>query len=159
MEKFLKVPPHAHLTFTDGSSIGNPGPGGAGYYMLTRSSPLEDHKFFSIHLPNTTNNKAELTAIIVALSHLRANHGKGGTPSPSTYRIYVDNQYAIDATLGNSRPRSNLTLVRDARRALERLSRLAEVHIMWVPGHAKIYHNTIADFMAKRGSTASSSTT
>ena len=152
MDKFSKISPRARLTFTDGSSFGNPGLGGAGYYMLTRSSPVEEHLFFSIHLPNTTNNKAELLGLIIALNHLRTGIEDGDFPTSPDYHIFVDNQYAIDATLGNSRPRSNLSLVRDARRAYGRLSGLTTAHITWVPGHAKIFYDEVADHMAKRGS-------
>ena len=67
--------------------------------MLTRSSPVEEHLFLSKHLPNTTTNKAELLGLIIALNHLRTGIEGGDFPTSPAYHIFVDNQYAIDATV------------------------------------------------------------
>ena len=51
--------------YTDGSSIGNPGPGGYGIVMLVEG---EDYKKeFSQGFKLTTNNRMELLAVIIAL--------------------------------------------------------------------------------------------
>src|SRR5438045_1870315 len=49
--------------YTDGASLGNPGPAGAGVVLLFR----EHRKEASIYLGVTTNNVAELTAVLEAL--------------------------------------------------------------------------------------------
>ena len=152
LEKLSQIPRNALLTFTDGSSFGNPGPGGAGYYMFTRLAPLPHHLFSSTHLPNTTNNKAELQALTEALTFIEARLTNRASPHIPPIHLFSDSLYAINATLGNSRPKTHLSLVRDARRAFERLSRQTTPHISQVPGHAKIFYNEVADFLAKRGS-------
>jgi ribonuclease HI len=53
------------IIYTDGSSLGNPGPGGYGIVMKTSDGQLE--KTFSKGFRWTTNNRMELLAIIDAL--------------------------------------------------------------------------------------------
>ena len=53
--------------FTDGSSRGNPGPGG--YGVILRCG--EHYKELSAGFPETTNNRMELTAVIVGLEAVR----------------------------------------------------------------------------------------
>ena len=55
--------------YTDGSSIGNPGPGGYGIVMLVEG---EDYKKeFSQGFKLTTNNRMELLAVIIALEKIK----------------------------------------------------------------------------------------
>ena len=58
MNKLIKI-------YTDGSSIGNPGPGGYGIVMLTEDGKYK--KEFSQGFKITTNNRMELLATINAL--------------------------------------------------------------------------------------------
>ena len=53
---------------TDGSCIGNPGPGG---YAAIIQIPRHDDIRVQGHDPSTTNNRMEMTAVIEGLSHLR----------------------------------------------------------------------------------------
>jgi ribonuclease HI len=71
--------------YTDGSSKGNPGPGGFGVIMQ-----LGKHvKEFSVGYRLTTNNRMELGAVIFALEQLKsANY---------VIEIYSDSKYVIDA--------------------------------------------------------------
>ena len=55
--------------FTDGSSRGNPGPGG--YGVILRCG--EHYKELSAGFPETTNNRMELTAVIVGLEAVSAD--------------------------------------------------------------------------------------
>ena len=55
--------------FTDGSSRGNPGPGG--YGVILRCG--EHYKELSAGFPETTNNRMELTAVIVGLEAVRSS--------------------------------------------------------------------------------------
>ncbi|MFT7328286.1 MAG: ribonuclease HI [Crocinitomicaceae bacterium] len=74
------------LIFTDGSSLGNPGPGGWGailtYPRLDEIIELGGSKI------KTTNNEMELTAIISALTY--------ALNSTSQAHIFTDSQYAIN---------------------------------------------------------------
>lgn len=71
--------------FTDGSSRGNPGPGGYGIVM--RSGPHE--KELQEGFRKTTNNRMELLAAIVALEALKVK--------PPQVTIYSDSRYLVDA--------------------------------------------------------------
>lgn len=59
--------------FTDGSSRGNPGPGGWGAIIRTDDQVIE----LGGRTDNTTNNKMELAAAVGALSYVRDNTIKG----------------------------------------------------------------------------------
>ena len=73
--------------YTDGSSIGNPGPGGYGIVMLVDG---EDYKKeFSQGFKFTTNNRMELLAVIVALETIKIKN--------SNVSIFTDSKYVADA--------------------------------------------------------------
>ena len=57
------------IIYTDGSSRGNPGPGGYGIIMLQPGSDYK--KEFSEGFKKTTNNRMELLAVIVALEKIK----------------------------------------------------------------------------------------
>ena len=67
--------------FTDGSSLGNPGPGG--YGLLMRSGKHFKEKSQGYRL--TTNNRMELLAVIVALESLKKSN--------SEVELYTDSKY------------------------------------------------------------------
>lgn len=71
--------------YTDGSSRGNPGPGGYGVVMKFKGKVKELSQGY-IH---TTNNRMELLAIIVALEAIKN----------TKYRIevYSDSKYVVDS--------------------------------------------------------------
>lgn len=73
--------------FTDGSSRGNPGPGGYGIIMC---APEHNYrKEFSAGYRLTTNNRMELLAVIVSLENLRSKGHK--------VDIYSDSKYVVDS--------------------------------------------------------------
>ena len=55
--------------YTDGSSIGNPGPGGYGIVMQWKGKKYK--KEFCSGYRHTTNNRMELLAVIKALEKLK----------------------------------------------------------------------------------------
>ena len=55
--------------YTDGSSIGNPGPGGYGIIMILENGTYK--KELSEGFSLTTNNRMELLAVIVALESIK----------------------------------------------------------------------------------------
>lgn len=71
--------------YTDGSALGNPGPGGYGVVLI--SGPYR--KELSCGYAHTTNNRMELMAVIVGLEALK-NDGCEVT-------IYSDSKYVVDA--------------------------------------------------------------
>lgn len=77
---------NALIAFTDGSSLGNPGPGGWG--ALLAFPKLDELIELGGTKLTTTNNEMELTAIVSALSY--------AINSSSHLHIYTDSQYAIN---------------------------------------------------------------
>jgi ribonuclease HI len=73
--------------YTDGSSLGNPGPGGYGIIMEWKGKQYV--KEFSGGYRLTTNNRMELMAVIVALETLNKH--------PMQVTVYSDSKYVIDA--------------------------------------------------------------
>ncbi len=71
--------------YTDGSSRGNPGPGGYGVILMAGEHRKEMSKGFR----KTTNNRMELLAVIAGLQGLRK-------PGLSVL-IYSDSKYVVDA--------------------------------------------------------------
>ena len=73
------------VIYTDGSALGNPGPGGYGIVML---APPDHRKELSSGYRLTTNNRMELMAVIVALEALRVR---------CDVTVYSDSRYVVDA--------------------------------------------------------------
>ena len=73
--------------YTDGSSIGNPGPGGYGIIMEWEGKDYV--KEFSRGFRLTTNNRMELLAVIIALESLKIQ--------PMEVVVFSDSKYVIDA--------------------------------------------------------------
>ena len=61
---------NAIIVYTDGSSLGNPGPGGYGVVMISHAHKLR--KEISEGFRETTNNRMELMAACVALETLNS---------------------------------------------------------------------------------------
>ena len=70
--------------FTDGSCLGNPGPGGWGVILRYGCHDKE----FSGGFRYTTNNRMEIMAAIVALEQLK---------EPCSVQIYTDSKYLCNA--------------------------------------------------------------
>lgn len=71
--------------YTDGSALGNPGPGGYGVVLMSGSHRKELSEGFSL----TTNNRMELMAVIKGLSALKKED--------CDVTIYSDSKYVVDA--------------------------------------------------------------
>ena len=73
--------------YTDGSAIGNPGPGGYGIIMEWVSKKYI--KEFSDGYRMTTNNRMELLAVIIALESLKIQ--------PMDVMVFSDSKYVIES--------------------------------------------------------------
>lgn len=73
------------IIYTDGSSRGNPGPGGYGVILMWNSVRKELSQGYRL----TTNNRMELLAVIVALEALK----KDGLQ----VKIFTDSQYVVNS--------------------------------------------------------------
>ena len=73
------------VVYTDGAARGNPGPGGYGVVLMSGVHRKELAEGFR----NTTNNRMELLAVIVALESVKGS-GHGIT-------VYSDSKYVVDS--------------------------------------------------------------
>lgn len=136
---------HSIIIYTDGGAQPNPGIGGYGAVLMSG----QHRKELSGSEPQTTNNRMELTAVIVALEALK---------NPSQVTLYSDSKYIIDAiTKGwlagwqrrnwkkaDKKPVENQDLWQ---RLLPQLSN-HEIDWQWVKGHAGIPENERCDELA-----------
>ena len=133
--------------FTDGACSGNPGPGGWG--LILRWKGEEKEVFGGV--PDTTNNRMELQAVIEGLRALK---------KPCRVTIYTDSQYvqkgmtewlagwkAKDFKVKGGGYRANHDLWRE----LDELAASHEIDWRWVKGHAGHPENERADELARRG--------
>ena len=126
--------------FTDGSSLGNPGPGG--WCAILRYKNNE--KIISGGEEYTTNNKMELTAVIEALKALK---------EPCEIELFSDSTYVlkgINEWLENW-VRKNFKNVKNIElwKSFLNISKPHKIHINWVKGHSGHKENEICDKIAK----------
>lgn len=124
--------------YTDGSSSGNPGPAGIGVVLVWRDHRREIQRA----LGETTNNVAELTAILEGLRAVR----RPDLP----VRVHTDSAYAIGVLVEGHRVKRNDALVAEVRREM---ARFADLRLVKVPAHAGVPENERADRLARDAST------
>jgi ribonuclease HI len=131
--------------FTDGSADPNPGPGGWGaVYVRDDEIIAEAHG----HEPHTTNNRMELTALIVGFDMVPA--GESATVySDSNYCVKMINEWAsVWARNGWRRkagPVKNLDLVKAL---YERAQARPELELRWIKAHDGSRWNEYADALS-----------
>ena len=133
---------HPLKIYTDGSSRGNPGPGGFGAVLLWG----EVQKELSAGYRLTTNNRMELLAVIKALESLKKKN--------ISVTIYTDSQYVVNSVekkwLDNwiktdfkgGKKNKDLWLQFHA------LSKHFKLRFIWVKGHADNKWNNRCDALA-----------
>ena len=140
------------LIYTDGSCLGNPGPGGCAA-TLRRYSGKEEITFRAISGSDkaTTNMRMEMTAIIMALGCLRAGETASITIRTDNLIIvrgmteWLPGWIAKDWKKSKSEPVKN----RDLWEELIRLSEGRSITWEWVKGHAGDTMNVEVDRLAK----------
>ena len=127
--------------YTDGSSRGNPGPGG--YGVILESDGY--NKELSGGFKKTTNNRMELLAVIIGLEALKIK--------PSDVTIYSDSKYVIDAVLKkwvikweekNFKDKKNP----DLWKRFLKTYRYHNVKFQWIKGHSNHLQNERCDSLA-----------
>lgn len=136
------------IIHTDGACKGNPGPGGWG--AVLQAGGGHEKELWGGEA-NTTNNRMELTAAIMALEALKR---------PCRVDLHTDSKYVMQGVTewihgwkargwktADKKPVKNEDLWKrlDAARARH------EVHWRWVKGHAGHELNERADALANRG--------
>jgi ribonuclease HI len=132
--------------FTDGACRGNPGPGGCAAILRYKG---REKRLWASEL-NTTNNRMELMAAILALEALNR---------PSRVRLTTDSEYVkkgITEWMQSWRQRGWLTASRQPVKNADLWQRLAaaaaphDVEWHWVRGHEGHPDNEQADALAKQ---------
>lgn len=128
--------------YTDGSSRGNPGPGGYGTILMAGSHRKELAQGYRL----TTNNRMELMAVIAGLQALK----KEGM----IITIYSDSQYIVKAIEEGWLKNWIATNFKGGKKNKDlwmRYHQLAQKHsirFIWVKGHADNAYNNRCDQLA-----------
>lgn len=134
------------IIYTDGSALGNPGPGGYGAILQTADGRYKKELFQGYR--KTTNNRMELLAIIVSLEALKQK---------SEVLIYSDSKYVIDSVkkgwvFGWEKKKFAKRTNSDLWIRFLKIYRTHNVDFEWVKGHSGNIGNEIADELAVKGS-------
>ena len=120
-----------NILYTDGSCIGNPGPGGWASIII-----INDVKTtLSGSDEETTNNKMEITAVIKGLEQF---------PENSSVKIFTDSEYVINTMTKNWKRNTNL----DLWNRLDSFVINRTIEWNWVKGHSGNKLNDEADLIA-----------
>ena len=136
--------------YTDGSSIGNPGPGGYGIVMLAEG---EDYKKeFSQGFKLTTNNRMELLAVIIALEKIKIKN--------SNVTIFTDSKYVSDAVEKGwvfDWEKKNFKNKKNPDLWMRFLNIYNEhkIKFNWVKGHSNDFYNDRCDLLANNAAKSS----
>ncbi len=139
--------------YTDGSCLGNPGPGGWAAVLLWNDHRKELTGGFRL----TTNNRMEILAAIEALSALKR---------PTRMELYTDSRYLCDAVekrwltnwqrngwkTSDKKPVKN----KDLWMRLIPLLKTNQVVFHWVRGHSGHPENERCDVLAKQAASGGS---
>ncbi|MDC1317120.1 ribonuclease HI [Flavobacteriaceae bacterium] len=131
------------IIYTDGSSRGNPGPGGYGIVMEDCKTGFT--KQYSKGFKMTTNNRMELLAVIDALIKLKKNNLK--------ITVYTDSKYVVDAIekkwvfkwkKSGFKNKKNVDLWLDFLSIYDK----NKIAFKWIKGHNNHLQNEICDKLA-----------
>lgn len=132
--------------YTDGSCLGNPGPGGWAALLVYQGR----QKMIAGHAAKTTNNQMELTAVIKALSALKQS---------CAIELYTDSKYVMDGAMqwldnwkkknwvnSKKEPVKNIELWQSLDKRLQQ----HQINWHWVKGHSGHDENERVDDEARR---------
>ncbi len=139
------------VIFTDGSSLGNPGPGG--YGCVTVFQQLDEVVELGGNKIKTTNNEMELSAVIAGLSHTVFN--------TADVEIFTDSSYVINGitkwvhgwekngwqTLAKQEV-ANKSLWQNLIGLVRERERSSKISWHYVPGHVGVIGNERCDEIA-----------
>ncbi|MGB0895970.1 MAG: ribonuclease HI [Flavobacteriaceae bacterium] len=133
--------------YTDGSSRGNPGPGGYGIVMEWVGKPYV--KEFSQGYKKTTNNRMELLAVIVALELLKKEN--------TTVKVFTDSKYVVDSVekkwlFGWEKKAFKDKKNPDLWKRFLKTYRKHQVSFQWIKGHNNHKQNERCDYLAVEAS-------
>jgi ribonuclease HI len=130
------------VMYTDGSSRGNPGPGGYGTVLFWGGHRKE----LSQGYKRTTNNRMELMAVIAGLEALKKDGLK--------ITVYSDSQYVVKAWEQGWLKNWIATNFKGGKKNKDlwlqfyELAKKNTIRFVWVRGHADNLHNNRCDELA-----------
>jgi len=125
--------------YTDGSCLGNPGPGGWGLLMLHENIKVE----LSGGEEDTTNNRMEMTAIIKALELLNKKFDEKEL-SKLEIKIYSDSNLIIQTLNQGWKKKANTDLWAE----IDKLRAWLNITWTWVKAHHTNKYNNLVDVLA-----------
>jgi len=135
------------IIYTDGSSLGNPGPGGWGAVLIYGKHRKELSGGFRL----TTNNRMEILAVIEALKAIKTNE-------IYTIKLHTDSSYVVNSmTKGwiekwkanNWIKKGKPVINSDLWKQLLEENKKHNIEYIWVKAHVGIPENERCDQLAK----------
>ncbi len=127
--------------YTDGSALGNPGPGGYGIVLLAGKHYKEVSQGYRL----TTNNRMELLSVIVALEMIKVPSANVSVFSDSKYVVdAVEKKWVFGWQKKGFKGKKNVDL-------WQRFLAIYPKHnvsFTWVKGHAGNKYNEVCDQLA-----------
>ena len=123
--------------FSDGSAWTKDKSGGWAYVII---DSYGSQKVGSGYVPDTTNNRMELQAVIEGLNYLSGSLGS------CDVLVYSDSEIVVKGYNGQYERRHNTDLWKDLDIAVGQHS---YVELIWVKGHKDSLYNHMADGLAK----------
>lgn len=130
------------LLYTDGSSRGNPGPGGYGVLLIWGDHRKEMSQGYKL----TTNNRMELLAVIEGIKAIKKNN------IPIT--VFSDSQYVVNAVEKGWLQNWIKTNFKGGKKNADlwkeyyELAKNYSIKFKWVKGHANNPYNNRCDELA-----------
>ena len=137
--------------YTDGSCLGNPGPGGYGVYLHYQGHEKTISQGYTL----TTNNRMEMLAAIIALETLKR---------PCKICLHTDSQYVkqgIESWMAGWKKRNWQTSAKKPVKNVDLWMRLDsacqrhDIEWRWVKGHSGNKYNEIVDDLAREAAGSS----
>ncbi len=121
--------------YTDGSCLGNPGPGGWGVIIQDDGAEV----ILSGNETNTTNNRMEMTAVIEALKWAKKHHG-----TERKVKVYSDSSLVVKTASEGWKQKTN----KDLWAPFDEVRTDMDIDWNWVKGHANNPLNERCDELA-----------
>lgn len=133
-----------YIVYTDGSCLGNPGPGGVGIVILKDGIELDRFSFGETY---TTNNRMELLASLSGIAYVKETFGYD-----SKIKVISDSKYVVDgmSSWRHGWKKTKWKGCKKNRDLWEQIDILGDdCEYEWVKGHNKDKYNEIADVLAQ----------
>jgi ribonuclease HI len=126
------------IIYTDGSCLGNPGPGGYGVLI----EPNGNEIILRGGEASTTNNRMEMMAVLEALKWVADNTGRNYEVD-----IFSDSSLVVNSMKHGWKRKANLDIWGDIDNAMSALQNI-KINWYWVKGHSDNHFNQKVDEIA-----------